>query len=39
MKIEGKRVLVTGGSSGIGLALAHVGVSVLSVQKMAVQGR
>jgi short-subunit dehydrogenase len=37
MKIEGKRVLITGGSSGIGLAVAHVLVS--KGAKVVITGR
>jgi uncharacterized oxidoreductase len=37
MKITGKRVLITGGSSGIGLALAHV--LVAKGAKVAISGR
>ena len=37
MKINGKRVLITGGSSGIGLALAHV--LLAKGAKVAISGR
>ncbi|MGN6123380.1 MAG: SDR family NAD(P)-dependent oxidoreductase, partial [Sphingomonas oligoaromativorans] len=37
MKINGKRVLITGGSSGIGLALARV--LLLRGARVAISGR